>query len=88
MAWFNRRRRSFPGVTGSTLELSGGCGGNYVIWIDGAWNRLSEMWSEDVIPETRFATRFLAQDGSFVLGNLVLNWSTIVADSVKSSWNM
>ena len=66
------------------LESSGGCGGNTVLWIDGEWTRLVETWSEDLSSETLFATGLLVRDWLFILGNLVLNWSKIVADSMTS----
>ena len=86
--WFGRRKRFFLGGAGVTLESSGGCGGNTLIWVYGGCTRLSNMWLESSSSETRFSTGFLVQDWSFILGNLVLNSSTIVADSVISFRHM
>ena len=40
VAWFGRRRRFFSGGYGGKLELSGGCGGNSVLWIYGELTHL------------------------------------------------
>ena len=87
-AWFFRRRRFFSGGDGGTLDLSGGCGGNSVLCIDGEWTRLAETWSEAVSSETRFATGLLGQDWSVILGNFLLNWSMVVADAMTSFQKM
>ena len=54
-AWFGIRRRLFSGGAGDTLDLSGGYGGNSVLWIDGEWTRLAETWSDAVSSDTCFA---------------------------------
>ena len=72
----------FSVVVGGTLESSGG------LVIEGGWTRLAETWAEALSSETLFATNFLVQDWSFILDNLVLNWSTIVPDAVISFRHM
>ena len=84
--WLVRRRRFFSGEAGGVLDSSGGYGGNYVLRINVVWNRLAETWSDDVFYDTLFATGLLGQDWLVILGNLLLNLSTIVTDAVKSLW--
>ena len=86
--WFGISIRLLSGGDCGMLESSGGCGGNTGIWINGGCTRLAEMWLESLSSESRFSTGFLVQDWSVILGNLVLNWSTIVAYAVISFRHM
>ena len=72
-AWFGRRRRFVSGVTGDTLDLVGGYGGNSVLCIDGEWTHLSETFSNVVFYEARFAPVLLGRYWLIILGNLLLN---------------
>ena len=87
-AWFGRSRRFFSGGVGGTMESIGGCGGNTVLWIDGEWTCIEEKWWEALSSETSFATGLLMRYSSVILGNLMLKWSTVVADAVRSFRNM
>ena len=77
-------RRFFSGGAGGTLDFSGVWGGNTVLYIYGEWTCLANMWLEALSYETLFSTVLLVRDWLFILGNLVLNWSTVVADAVTS----
>ena len=83
-AFFVRRIRFFSGGSGCTMYSSGGYGGNYVLWIDGYWTHLAETLSNAGSYDTCFAPGLLGRDWSVILANLLLNWSTMVADVFTS----
>ena len=53
-----------------------------MLCIDGEWNRPAETLSDAVSLEAHFALVLLGQDWLVILGNFLVNWSTIVADDV------
>ena len=55
-----------------------------VFEMEGEWTRLAETWSEEESSDTRLATGLFARAWSVILGNLVLNRSTILANAVTS----
>ena len=59
--WFVRGRRFVSGGAGVTQYSIGVYGGNYVLGIDGEWNRLSETLSCAVSSDTRFAPVLLGR---------------------------
>ena len=55
-----------------------------MIGVDGEWTRLLKILSDAVFSEVSFDPVLLGRDWSAILGNLLLKWSTIVANAVTS----
>ena len=73
---FGIRRTLFAMGDGGTVEYI------VVFEMEGEWTRLAKTWSEEESSNIRLATGLFARAWSIILGNLVLNRSTTLANAV------
>ena len=71
-----------------SIEVGGNVESIVVFEMEGEWTCLADIWLDEESSYTRVAAGLLNQDWYVFRGNLVLNQSTILADSVTSFRHM